>query len=104
MAKTKKLSDKAELLKEAIRLFMVHATNRGAVEFEPTDSAKEKIQGIYRRLVHDRLIQPLGKLDVSQKAMRHKLALWASKPLPGEHPSRNGPSSLCSGQLSDRNV
>ena len=34
----------------------------------------------------DKLIQPLAKLDVSRKAMRHKLAIWASKQLPPDHP------------------
>ena len=32
------------------------------------------------------VIQPLAKLDVSQKAMSHKLALWAAKKLPADHP------------------
>ena len=82
MAKTKKLANEADLVKEAIRLGMEYGEKRGVVEFEPTDSANEKIEYIYRLLVHDKLIQPLAKLDVSQKAMRHKLALWASKQLP----------------------
>jgi hypothetical protein len=86
MAKAKKLANETDLVKEAIRLGMEYGHKRGVVEFEPTDSANEKIEYIYRLLVHDKLIQPLVKLDVSQKAMRHKLALWASKQLPNEHP------------------
>lgn len=86
MAKTKKLANENELLKEGIRLGMQYGVKRGVVEFEPTDSANEKIEYIYRLLVHDKLIQPLAKLDVSQKAMRRKLALWASKQLPEDHP------------------
>jgi len=86
MAKSKKLANEAGLLKEALRIGMEYAENRGVVEFEPTDSANEKIEYIYRLLVHDKLIQPLAKLDVSQKAMRHKLALWASRQLPENHP------------------
>ncbi|MFP6682959.1 MAG: DUF5062 family protein, partial [Gammaproteobacteria bacterium] len=39
----------------------------------------EKIEYIYRLLVHDKIIQPLPELQVSQKAMRHRLAIWASK-------------------------
>ena len=85
MAKTRKLANEADLVKEAIRLGMEYGEKRGVVEFEPTDSANEKIDYIYRLLVHDKLIQPLAKLDVSQKAMRHKLALWASKQLPKDH-------------------
>ena len=84
--KKKKLANEAELLKEAIRLGMDYAEKRGVVEFEPTDSAHEKVEYIYRLLVHDKLIQPLAKLDISQKAMAHKLALWVSKQLPAEHP------------------
>ncbi len=86
MAKTKKLANETALLKEALRLGMVYAEKRGVVEFEPTDSAHEKTEYVYRLLVHDKLIQPLAKLDVSQKAMAHKLALWVSKQLPEDHP------------------
>lgn len=86
MPKNKKLASEAALVKEAIRLGMEYGEKRGVVEFEPTDSANEKIEYIYRLLIHDKVIQPLAKLDVSQKAMRHKLALWASKQPPKEHP------------------
>ena len=86
MAKAKKLANEAELLKEAIRIGMAYGEKRGVVEFEPTDSANDKIEFIYRLLVHDKLIQPLAKLDVSQPAMRRKLAIWASKQLPPDHP------------------
>ncbi len=79
MPKNKKLANEAALVTEAIRLGMEYGEKRGVVEFEPTDSADEKIEYIYRLLIHDKVIQPLAKLDVSQKAMRHKLALWASK-------------------------
>ena len=86
MPKNKKLANEAALVKEAIRLGMEYGEKRGVVEFEPTDSATEKVEYIYRLLVHDKLIQPLAKLDISQKAMRHKLAVWASKQLPKDHP------------------
>ncbi len=91
MAKTKKLANEAALLKEAIRLGMEYGEKRGVVEFEPTDSANEKIEYIYRLLVHDKLIQPLAKLDVSQPAMRRKLAIWASRQLPEGHPALKSP-------------
>ena len=86
MTKNKRLKNEGELLKEAVRLGVQYGEKRGVVEFEPTDSMHEKIEYIYRLLVHDKLIQPLAKLDVSQKAMAHKLALWAAKQLPEEHP------------------
>ena len=78
MAKTRKLHNEAALLKEAIRIGMVYAEKRGVVEFEATDSAHDKVEFIYRLLVMDKVIQPLAKLDVSQKAMAHKL--------PDDHP------------------
>lgn len=65
---------------------MKYGVDRGAVVFEPTDSASEKILFIYRLLVHDKLIQPLPEDQVSQQSMRHKLAIWYSKQLPKDHP------------------
>ena len=79
MAKKKKLANEAGLLKEGIRIGMVYAEKRGVVEFEATDSAHEKLEYIYRLLVHDKLLQPLPEEQISQQAIRHKLAIWASK-------------------------
>ena len=75
----KKLKNEKELLKKAIAEGMKYGEQRGVVEFEATDSAHEKIEYIYRLLVHDGVIQPLPQLEISQKSMAHKLALWASK-------------------------
>jgi hypothetical protein len=83
---SKKLKNEAQLLKEALRMGMEYGVKRGVVEFEPTDSAELKIEYIYRLLVHDQLIQPLAKLDVSLPNMKHKLARWALKELPDNHP------------------
>ena len=85
MSKSKKLKNEAELIKEAIKFGVDYAETRGVVEFEATDSANEKVEYIYRLLVHDNKIQPLAKPDVSQKTMRHKLAIWVSKQLPKDH-------------------
>lgn len=82
----KKLKHESELAKEAILAGMKYAEERGAVEWEATDAASEKILFIYRLLVHDKLIQPLPEDQVSQKLMRHKLALWYAKKLPKDHP------------------
>lgn len=79
IALMKKLKDEKELLKKAIADGVKYGEQRGVVEFEATDSANEKIEYIYRLLVHDNVIQPLPEEQVSQKSMRHKLALWASK-------------------------
>lgn len=75
----KKLKDEKELLKKAIAEGMRYGEQRGVVEFEPTDSSSEKIEYIYRLLVHDKVIQPIPEDQVSQKSMKHKLAIWASK-------------------------
>jgi hypothetical protein len=75
----KKLKNENELVKQAIADGMKYGEDRGVVEFEPTDSAAEKIEYIYRLLVHDKIIQPLPEVQLSQKSMRHRLAIWASK-------------------------
>jgi len=75
----KKLKNEKALLKKAIAEGVKYGEERGAVVFEPTDSAEEKIEYIYRLLVHDKVIQPIPEDQVSQKSMQHKLAIWASK-------------------------
>ena len=82
----KKLKHEAELVKAAILAGMKYGEDRGAVVFEPTDSASEKILFIYRLLVHDKVIQPLPEDQVSQQSLRHKLAIWYSRQLPKDHP------------------
>lgn len=82
----KKLKHEAELVKEALRRGMEYGQQRGVVEFEPTDSQDEKIEYVYRLLVHDGLIQPLAKGDESMPKIRHKLAMWVSRELPSNHP------------------
>ncbi len=67
------------MVKKAIAEGVKYGEDRGAVEFEPTDSADEKLLYIYRLLVHDKMIQPIPEDQVSQKSIKHKLAIWASK-------------------------
>ena len=74
-----KLKNEKALVKKAIALGVAYGEKRGVVEFEATDSATDKLEYIYRLLVHDKLIQPLHPDQVSQKAIRHRLAVWASK-------------------------
>ena len=78
----KKLKNEKELVKKALAIGVAYGEKRGAVEFEPTDSTSEKLEYIYRLLVHDKLIQPLPESQVSQESIRHRLALWASKQQP----------------------
>jgi len=75
----KKLKNEKALVKKAIELGVKYGEARGAVEWEPTDSATEKLEYIYRLLVHDKVIQPMPEDQVSQQMIRHKLAIWASK-------------------------
>ena len=82
----KKLKNESELVKKAIRVGMIYAEKRGVVKFEATDSANEKIEYLYRLLVHDKLIQPLAKDQLGLPGMKHKLAIWVSKQLPKDHP------------------
>ncbi len=81
-----KLKHEAELVKAAILAGMKYGEDRGAVVFEPTDSASEKVRFIYRLLIHDKVIQPLPEDQVTEQTMKHKLAIWYSKQLPKDHP------------------
>ena len=82
----KKLKHEGELFKAALVAAMKYAEGRGAVVFEATDSASDKLLYVYRLLVHDKLLQPLPEDQVSEKSMRHKLAIWYSKQLPEDDP------------------
>ena len=75
----KKIKDEKELVKKAIAAGVKYGEKRGVVEFEATDSTNEKIEYIYRLLVHDKVIQPIPEDQMSQQSMRHKLAIWASR-------------------------
>lgn len=75
----KKLKNEKEMVKKAITLGVAYGEQRGVVEWEATDSSSEKIEYIYRLLVHDKVIQAIPEDQVSQQSMKHKLAIWASK-------------------------
>jgi hypothetical protein len=80
-----KLKHETELLKEALRVGMIYAEKRGAAKFEASDSANEKIEYIYKLLVHDKLVQPLANEQHDIVHMKHKLALWMARQLPAGH-------------------
>ena len=82
----KKLKHEAQLFKAALLAGVKYAEGRGAVEFEPTDSASQKLLYVYRLLIHDKVMQPLPEDQVSEVSMRHKLTLWYAKQLPKDHP------------------
>ena len=82
----KKLKHEGELFKAALEAGVRYGEKRGVVQFEPTDSVKEKALYIYRLLVHDNLIAPLPEEQVSQKSVRHRLAMWHARQLPKDDP------------------
>ncbi len=82
----KKLKHEGELFKAALEAGVRYGEKRGVVEFEPTDSVTEKALYIYRLLVHDNLIAPLPEEQVSQKSVRHRLAMWHARQLPKDDP------------------
>jgi hypothetical protein len=82
----KKLKHEAELFKAALLAGVRYAEERKAAEFEATDSSSEKALYVYRLLVHDRLITPMPESQLSEKAVRHRLATWYANQLPADHP------------------
>jgi uncharacterized protein YdaT len=81
----KKLKNETGLLKKAIEIGEKYAINRGYKNFAATNSAKDKVESLYRLLVKDNLIQALAKDQENQLNMKHKLALWIAKQLPEGH-------------------
>ena len=73
----KKLKNENALFKEALLAGVKYAEGRGMVEFEPSDSASEKLLYIYRLLVPDKVIQPLPDDQVAEPEVavhEHRLA------------------------------
>jgi len=81
-----KLKNEAQLVHKALEVAENYATQRGFDQFDPTVSQKDKVEVLYRLLVHDKLIQPLPEDQESGPKMRHKLALWIMRQLPEDHP------------------
>ena len=85
----KKLKHEAEFCKAALQAGIAYAEQRGAVIFEPTDSASQKALYVYRLLVHDKKIQPMPEEQVAEKTIRHRLATWYAHQLPKDDPLLN---------------
>ena len=81
----KKILNENQLLKKALVVGEAYAKNRGFSTFSATDSAKEKIECIYRLLVNDKLITPLPAGSEDLLSMKHKLAVWLKNKLPKDH-------------------
>ena len=63
----KKLKHEGELFKAALAAAMKYGVERGAVEFEPTDSASEKLLYVYRLLVTTKSFIPYLKIRFPRK-------------------------------------
>lgn len=81
----KKIKNENALLKKAITVAEHYAKNRGYKGFSPTDSAKEKVESLYRLLVHDKLITPLPENKEDLASLKHRLVMWIMKQLPPDH-------------------
>jgi hypothetical protein len=81
----KKFKHEAELFKAALLAGIKYAEGRKAVEFELTDSSRDKALYVYRLLVHDKVIAPMPEDQVSEKTVRHRLAAWYAHQLPDGH-------------------
>ena len=66
-------------------MIMEDAVRRGIVEFDATDSHDLKIEYAYRLLVHDNAISPLPTDQNTMPNKRHRLAMWVTRNLPGDH-------------------
>ena len=81
----KKIKNETALLKKAIIVAEHYAKNRGYNGFSATDSSKQKIESLYRLLVHDKLIPPLPEDKEDLASLKHRLVIWISKQLPADH-------------------
>jgi hypothetical protein len=81
----KKIKNEAALLKKALAVAESYAVKRGYNAFSATDSAKQKIESLYRLLVHDKLIVALPEDKEDLANLKHRLVVWISKQLPPDH-------------------
>ncbi len=86
MAKTKKIKNETEIIREVLRVGSAYVVNRGAGKIDESDSQKQKLEFIYRLLVHDKQIQPLPYDQLTDLNIRHRLAMWLINKLPDNHP------------------
>jgi len=81
----KKIKNENALLKKALVVAEQYAKNRGYKGFSATDSAKQKVESLYRLLVHDKLITPLPENKEDLANLKHRLVVWIMKQLPPDH-------------------
>ncbi|MCG7532710.1 DUF5062 family protein [Psychrobium sp. MM17-31] len=81
----KKHKNEDKLLKLALQLGKAYATKRGYGGLEKAESNKDKVEAIYRLLVHDKLISPLPEDKEDGPNLKHRLVLWIISQLPENH-------------------
>lgn len=81
----KKIKNEKALLRMALNVAEKYAKNRGYDGFSPTDSAKQKVECLYRLLVNDKLITALPEDKEDLASLQHRLIVWISKQLPKDH-------------------
>lgn len=81
----KKIKNESALLKKALAVAEQYAINRGYKGFSPTAASKQKIESLYRLLVHDKLITPLPEDKEDLASLKHRLVMWIMKQLPADH-------------------
>ena len=81
----KKVKNEALLLKKALEVAENYAKKRGYNGFSPTDSAKHKVESLYRLLVHDKLITPLPEDKEDLASLKRRMVMWIMKQLPDNH-------------------
>jgi hypothetical protein len=81
----KKIKNEAALLKKAIAVAEHYAKKQGYNGFSPTDSVKQKVESLYRLLVHDKLLTPLPADKEDLASLKHRLVMWIMKQLPADH-------------------
>ena len=86
MSKHKKLKNESEIIREVIRVGSVYVKSRRAGQIDVADPQKQKLEFIYRLLVHDNQIQPLAVDQVTDLNIKHRLAMWLIGKLPENHP------------------
>ncbi|WP_298439686.1 DUF5062 family protein [uncultured Ferrimonas sp.] len=82
----KKLKNEKELLKKAMEIGQAYAVKSGYSSFSGTDSADDKVEAVYRLLVHDKLLTPLPEDQESSQNFRRRLVKWIAGKLPADHP------------------
>jgi len=86
MTKIKKLKNETQIISEVIRIGSSYVKKRGAGAIDESDSQKDKLEFIYRLLEHDKQIQPIPLDQLTDLAIRHRLAMWLTGKLPKDHP------------------